>query len=45
MAKIETKTTACKDDFAETCSDIMSGISSIFLFLLVTIFLLIIHNS
>ena len=45
MAKRKTKTTEYKDDFAETCSDIISGTISVFLLLLVTVFPLIMHDS
>lgn len=45
MAKIKTKTIDYKDDFADTCSDIISGTISIFLAILVTVFPLILHNN
>lgn len=45
MMKIKVKTTENKDNFADRCSDIMSGTISVFLLLLVTVFPLILHNS
>lgn len=45
MAKIKTKTVAHKDNFAETCSGIISGVISAFLLILVTVFPLVYHNS
>ena len=45
MAKMKTKTTEYKDSFAETCSAIISGVISVFLLILVTVFPLVYHNS
>lgn len=45
MAKIKRKTVDYKDDFAETCSGIISGVISVFLLILVTVFPLVYHDS
>ena len=45
MAKIKDKTTEYRNDFADTCSNIISGTISVFLLLLVTVFPLIMHDS
>lgn len=47
MAKIKVKaeTGEHKDSFSETCSGIISGVISFFLFLLVTVFPLVYHDS
>lgn len=47
MAKIKVKAEAVEhnDSFSETCSNIISGVISFFLLLLVTVFPLVYHNS
>lgn len=45
MAKIKAETADDRDDFADTCADIISGTISVFLLILITVFPLILHNN
>lgn len=45
MAKIKVNTTEHRDNFTDTCANIISGVISMFLLLLVMVFPLILHNN